>query len=97
MSQVRRLSDTELSDALRELHGWELREEKLHKAFRFGSFVEAFGFMASVALLAESMQHHPEWYNVFSNVTIDLTTHDVGGISTLDVELARKINELAAR
>jgi len=97
MSQVRRLSDTELGDALRELQGWELRDEKLHKPFRFGSFVEAFGFMASVALLAESMQHHPEWFNVYSNVTIDLTTHDVGGISTLDVELARKIDELAAR
>ena len=97
MSQAKRLSDTELSDALRELRGWELRAGKLHKEFRFGSFVEAFGFMASVALIAESMQHHPEWFNVYSQVTIDLTTHDAGGISVLDVEMAGKIDAVASR
>jgi 4a-hydroxytetrahydrobiopterin dehydratase len=89
------LGETELGDALRGLPGWELREAKLHKAFRFADFVEAFGFMAKVALLAEQANHHPEWFNVYNQVTIDLTTHDAGGISDLDVELARKIDEMA--
>jgi 4a-hydroxytetrahydrobiopterin dehydratase len=92
---MKRLSETELGDALRGLAGWELREAKLHKAFRFADFVQAFGFMASVALLAEGMNHHPEWFNVYNQVTIDLTTHDAGGISDLDVELARKIEAVA--
>jgi 4a-hydroxytetrahydrobiopterin dehydratase len=95
MNAPRRLNETELGDVLRGLPGWELREAKLHKAFRFASFVEAFGFMASVALLAEGMNHHPEWFNVYNQVTIDLTTHDAGGISDLDVELARKIEGVA--
>jgi 4a-hydroxytetrahydrobiopterin dehydratase len=95
MNAPRRLNETELGDALRGLSGWELRDAKLHKAFRFASFVEAFGFMASVALLAEGMNHHPEWFNVYNQVTIDLTTHDAGGISDLDVELARKIEGVA--
>lgn len=97
MAESKRLTETDLADALRELHGWEVREGKLHKAFRFKDFVQAFGFMASVALLAEAMAHHPEWFNVYNQVTIDLMTHDLGGISTLDVELARKIDEVAGR
>lgn len=93
--RVQRLNETELNDALRELDGWELKEGKLHRAFRFASFVQAFGFMTRVALLAEKADHHPEWFNVYNQVTIDLTTHDAGGISALDVELARKINDVA--
>jgi 4a-hydroxytetrahydrobiopterin dehydratase len=89
------LSPNELDTALSELSGWDLQNGKLHRQFQFPSFVEAFGFMSSVALVAEAMGHHPEWFNVYNRVTVDLTTHDAGGITTKDVELARKMNELA--
>ncbi|WP_225931274.1 4a-hydroxytetrahydrobiopterin dehydratase [Leptolyngbya sp. 7M] len=89
------LSTDALNAALSELPGWSLEAGKLHCQFRFNSFVEAFGFMSSVALVAESMGHHPEWFNVYNRVTVDLTTHDAGGITDKDVALAKKMNELA--
>jgi 4a-hydroxytetrahydrobiopterin dehydratase len=92
---VKKLTDTELNANLAELSGWTIEDGKLHKQFQFNSFVEAFGFMASVALVAESMNHHPEWFNVYNRVTIDLMTHDADGISALDFELAKKVDELA--
>lgn len=90
------LSSGELNTALSQLPGWIVENGKLHRQFQFSSFVEAFGFMSSVALVAEAMGHHPEWFNVYNRVTIDLTTHDSGGITSKDVELARKANELAS-
>ena len=90
-----KLTDAEISTRLEELSGWTVENEKLHKEFQFDSFVEAFGFMASVALVAESMNHHPEWFNVYNRVTVDLATHDAGGISALDFELAKKIDALS--
>ena len=90
-----KLSTDAINAALAELPGWSLEQGKLHRQFQFKSFVEAFGFMSSVALVAESMGHHPEWFNVYNRVTIDLTTHDAGGISDLDLALARRISELA--
>jgi 4a-hydroxytetrahydrobiopterin dehydratase len=90
-----RLSGEELKTALSQLPGWSIKDEKLHRQFQFGSFVEAFGFMSSVALVAESAGHHPEWFNVYNRVTIDLTTHDAGGITQKDVDLAKRANELA--
>ena len=90
-----KLADAEISTRLEELSGWTVENEKLHKEFQFDSFVEAFGFMASVALVAESMNHHPEWFNVYNRVTVDLATHDAGGISALDFELAKKIDALS--
>ncbi len=95
MNAPTRLSETELNATLRQLNGWSLQAGKLHRQYQFTSFVEAFGFMSSVALVAESLGHHPEWFNVYNRVTIDLTTHDAGGITSLDVNLARKANELA--
>lgn len=89
------LSPEQLSAALNQLPGWTVEAGKLHRQFQFGSFVEAFGFMTSVALVAEARGHHPEWFNVYNRVTIDLTTHDSGGITAKDVELATKANELA--
>ncbi len=89
------LSKTELDTALSQLPGWSVENGKLHRQFQFASFIEAFGFMSSVALVAESAGHHPEWFNVYNRVTIDLTTHDAGGITQKDVDLARKANELA--
>ena len=75
--------------------GWEIVDGKLHREFRFGDFVEAFGFMSRVALVAEKSDHHPEWSNVWNRVTVDLVTHDAGGITDLDVALANTMNELA--
>ena len=89
------LSGYDLDAALSELEGWTIQAGKLHRQFQFNSFVEAFGFMSSSALVAESMGHHPEWFNVYNQVTVDLTTHDAGGITQMDVKLARKMNELA--
>ncbi|MEA5508877.1 4a-hydroxytetrahydrobiopterin dehydratase [Crocosphaera sp. UHCC 0190] len=95
MSDLKILSSEELKTALKQLDGWTEKEGKLHRQFQFKSFVEAFGFMSSVALVAESMGHHPEWFNVYNRVTMDLTTHDAGGITNKDVNLAKKANELA--
>ena len=96
---VPKMAPAAVDEALRALDGWDAQDEKtrIHKHYRFKDFVQAFGFMASAALLAEGMNHHPEWFNVYNQVTIDLTTHDAGGISDLDVELARKIEAIAGR
>jgi len=90
-----RLSQADLDLAIQSLKGWTLRNGKLRRDFEFKDFPEAFGFMTRVAFLAERMNHHPEWFNVYSRVTIDLTTHDAGGISSKDVEFARGVNSLA--
>ena len=92
---AKKLTNSEIEAHLKGVAGWSVEDGKLHKEFRFGSFVEAFGFMTSLALIAESMNHHPEWFNVYNRVTIDLMTHDVGGISDLDFQLAKKADALA--
>ena len=89
------LTDDELAAALRELPGWSLVAAKLHAEFRFADFAEAFGFMAAVATEAARTDHHPEWSNVYSRVVVDLVTHDAGGITELDVALARRMSTLA--
>ena len=95
MADRQKLAEAKVRARLSEIPGWELADGKLHKTFRFASFVQAFGFMSSVALLAEAMNHHPDWTNVYNRVTIALNTHDVGGISALDFTLAKRIEELA--
>ena len=92
---VKKMTDAEINAQLAVVSGWTLENGKLHKQFQFDSFIEAFGFMSRVALVAESMNHHPEWFNVYNLVTIDLITHDAGGISTLDFELAKKADALS--
>ena len=89
------LNNAELDQALLSLSGWEKSAAKpaIEKAFRFQNFVEAFAFMTKVALLAEKLDHHPEWSNVYRNVTIVLTTHDSGGVTELDVTLATHIEK----
>lgn len=82
---------------LARLDGWTLKNGKLHKDYVFESFVHAFSFMSGVAIAAEAMNHHPEWFNVYNRVTIDLTTHDAGGISDKDFELAAKADKLAGQ
>ena len=95
MAAPAKLTDMEIQARLPALLGWTLAAGKLHKAFAFGDFVEAWGFMSAAALVAEAMGHHPEWSNVWNRVTVDLTTHDAGGISALDFDLAARMNTLA--
>jgi len=89
------LGPSEIEEALASLRGWEVRDAKLHREFVFANFVEAFGFMAKAALVAERANHHPEWFNVYRTVRVDLTTHESGGITERDTALARAMNELA--
>ena len=94
-----KLTDSERSEALAALigSGWaqEDARDAISKEFRFKTFNAAFGFMTRVALYAEKWNHHPEWSNVYNRVSVTLTTHDAGGVSALDVKLARKMDELA--
>ncbi|MBE9166599.1 4a-hydroxytetrahydrobiopterin dehydratase [Pleurocapsales cyanobacterium LEGE 06147] len=90
------LSPQELTAVLEELRGWSQQEGKLHRQFRFSCFERALGFLSGLAVVAESMGHHPEESIVYDCVTIDLMTREAGGITNLDVELARKANELAS-
>ena len=89
------LSEAELSRAIAALSGWSIENGKLHREFKFPDFVRAFSFMSAVALVAEKRDHHPEWKNVYGKVIVDLTTHDAGGITQSDVDLAKTMNELA--
>ena len=83
-----------VANKLSALTGWELSEGKLYRRFVFGDFVEAFGFMSRVALLAEAANHHPEWSNVYNRVEIYLITHDASGITERDFDLAAQISHL---
>jgi 4a-hydroxytetrahydrobiopterin dehydratase len=95
MAAPQKANEAQIQSGLEQLPLWSLQNGKLHKEFQFGSFVEAFGWMSSVALVAESMGHHPEWFNVYNKVVVDLTTHDAGGVSNMDFDLATKMDELA--
>ena len=88
------LSHQEREDLRNTLTHWELSGDRLRRQWQFKDFSEAFAFMTRVAMLAETKQHHPNWSNVYNRVTIELTTHDLGGLSNLDAELARSIDAL---
>ncbi len=91
---ITQATDAEIQSFLAEQPNWRLETGKLHREYKFGDFVEAFGFMAQVALLAERADHHPEWCNVYSRVVVDLTTHEAGGITARDFDLAHKMEGL---
>jgi len=91
---VQKLSEAEVAAELGRLKGWSVQQGKLHRIFECKDFVQAFGFMASVALAAEALGHHPDWSNSWNKVTIDLSTHSVGGLSKFDFELAGKIQQI---
>jgi len=93
-AELRTLTVQEINDRLKDLPGWSILDGKLHKEFRFKDFARAFTFMTGVALVAEGMHHHPEWSNVYNRVVIDLTTHDAGGISHLDIDFAVRVESL---
>jgi 4a-hydroxytetrahydrobiopterin dehydratase len=92
---AKKLSDAEIQENLGQLNGWTVEDGKLHKEYQFDTFVTAFGFMTQLALVAESMNHHPEWFNVYNRVTIDLMTHDAGGISELDFQWAQQADSIS--
>lgn len=92
-----KLSTPDIKAKLRSLPPWQLKKKKLHREFKFKDFVQAFSFMTACALVAEKMNHHPEWFNVWSSVMVDLQTHDAGGITELDFTLAGKMEKLAKK
>jgi 4a-hydroxytetrahydrobiopterin dehydratase len=92
-----KLTQKEIRTALTGLRGWKLVKGKLHREYKFADFMHAFGFMTTSALAIERMNHHPEWFNVYNKVVVDLSTHDVGGISEKDIALARILDNFAGR
>lgn len=90
---MKSLSEGEILTKLKTLSGWNIENKKLHREFQFKTFVDAFGFLTKTALVSEQMNHHPEWFNVYNRVTVDLTTHDVGGITDRDFQLAEQMNK----
>lgn len=92
---MKKLTTSEVKEQLDiKLSSWKLESHQLVREFKFKDFIEAFGFMTKVALVAQQTNHHPEWYNVYNKVKICLTTHDAGGITEKDVELALEIDKL---
>jgi len=89
-----RLLESDIEEELKKLTGWSVKNDKLHKEFQFNNFNQAFGFMTRAAMEIEKMNHHPEWFNVYNRITVELTTHDAGGITNNDVNLARILNSL---
>jgi len=89
-----KLSEEQIKAELQGLQGWSVVNGKLHKDFVFDDFIDAFGFMCKAAIHIEKMNHHPEWFNVYNKIAIDLVTHDAGGITQNDVSLARTLNSL---
>lgn len=96
IDRSRLLTADEIAADIESLDGWAVNDEgdRIRAEFRFSNFVRAFGFMASVAIIAEKLDHHPEWFNVYGKVDIELTNHDSGGLTELDFHLAEKINSL---
>jgi 4a-hydroxytetrahydrobiopterin dehydratase len=95
MPKIAKLTDAEVTRELDTVVGWTREGDKIFREYKFASFVTAFSFMTGAALAAEKMNHHPEWFNVYSTVRVHLTTHDAGGLSAFDFELARTMDALA--
>jgi len=95
MPRPTRATEDEIRRGLAARPGWSLRDGKLHRELTFADFAAAWGFMSRVALVAERMGHHPEWCNVYNRVVVDLSTHDAGGVTALDFELAAAIDAAA--
>ena len=93
---MKKLTEEQIAQQMQELPAWELGADRIKRTFRFSDFVEAFGWMSSVALVAERMNHHPEWRNVWATVEVELSTHDAGGLTELDMQLAAAMDAMAA-
>ena len=94
---IPKATEQEIQEALAELGSWTIESGKLHRQYRFHDFVQAFGFMTQAALLAERSAHHPEWFNIYNRVVVDLTTHEAQGLTQKDLDLARAMEEIAGR
>jgi len=88
------LSEAAVSEALTGHPGWSHADDALHRSFEFENFVEAFGFMASVALISEKLDHHPDWRNVYNKVWIAVSTHDRGGVTDIDLDFVARVDGL---
>lgn len=97
MPEVSVLTPEQLESALKSLPGWQVVGGKLRREYRFADFAHAFGFMAAAATQIEKMDHHPEWFNVYGRVDIDLVTHTAGGITARDVKLAQTLEAIAKK
>jgi 4a-hydroxytetrahydrobiopterin dehydratase len=97
MSRPVKLSEEQVAAELLKLPQWKSESGKLHREYEFADFVAAFGFMTGAALAAQRMDHHPEWFNVWNTVRVDLATHDAKGVTALDIQLAHSMEELARR
>ena len=93
----KKLSEAEISAVVARLPGWSVQNGKLHREYKFADFPHAFGFMATAAPTIQKMDHHPEWSNVYNRVVVDLNTHDVGGITQKDADLAALLEGIAAK
>ena len=91
------LQERELKELIAKIPGWEINTKNIKREFNFVNFIEAFSFMTKIALICEKYNHHPNWENVYSKVTIELSTHDLGGITNLDQTLATEINKIYER
>jgi 4a-hydroxytetrahydrobiopterin dehydratase len=92
-----KLSDEEVRQAIRNLPDWQVVNGKLHREYKFPDFTHAFGFMTMAAIGIEKLNHHPEWFNVYNRVTVYLTTHDSGGITQNDLDLASLLEGIATK
>jgi 4a-hydroxytetrahydrobiopterin dehydratase len=97
MARPTKLADEEIHNGLEALPDWKYSGGKLHREYRFIDFTHAFGFMAAAATAIEAMNHHPDWSNVYGKVTVELSTHDAGGVTQLDLDLAAKLDALAKK
>jgi 4a-hydroxytetrahydrobiopterin dehydratase len=97
MAKPKKLTRAEIAAALVKLPGWKVVKAKLHREYKFPDFIHAFGFMATCATAIQAMDHHPEWFNVYSTVKIDLSTHDAGGITQKDIDLAKLLESVAKK
>ncbi|HLI47723.1 MAG TPA: 4a-hydroxytetrahydrobiopterin dehydratase [Chthonomonas sp.] len=96
MARPSKLTEAQIQQALAELPEWRYHDDKLQRTFKFADFSQAWGFMSRVALMAEKMDHHPDWSNVYNTVHVALSTHDAGGVTELDLQLARHMNRFYA-
>ncbi len=94
---MKKMTDAEIQSAMARIPDWRVADGKLHREYKFPDFAHAFGFMATAAPAIEKMDHHPEWSNVYNRVTVDLNTHDAGGITSKDFELAELLEGIAKK
>ena len=94
---MKKLDHDEVKTKVEKLTGWSVKDAKLHREYKFADFPHAFGMMATAAPSIEKMNHHPEWSNVYNRVTVDLTTHDAGGITQKDFDLAMLLEGIAKK